>query len=359
MLGVRRDPYQRLYTEEAPMKKMTAARVTLTMVAAMILGAIAPHSASAQNLGSSIKVDRLVFPVSLSTGSANVVGYLYYHGSYQNRPLQVLVHGATYNHAYWDFPAVNGEGYSYARYMAARKYAVLAIDLPGAGESDKPAGADLGLWDTGAAVRQVVEAMRSGANPVAHPFGPIVLVGHSAGSIAATYAQANGHPADALVVTASRHLVGDVLALPVTQAILPLLFQLVNAFAGVPYFSLPAGSRTALFYYPPAADPDVIALDNATADQWTNGQLLTTFFAFLDPTLDQVGEVTGPVLIQLGTHDVLFPAALPDVERALWGSTSPEIQTLIGIGHDFNLHLNHADGWRRIDDWLRQHVSGN
>jgi pimeloyl-ACP methyl ester carboxylesterase len=343
--------------KEASMRKMTAAWVIVTVVAALILGAIAPRSVSAQNLGSSIKIERLVFPVSLSTGPANVVAYLYYHGSYENRPLQVLVHGATYNHAYWDFPAVNGEGYSYARYMAARKYAVLAVDLPGAGESDKPSGPDLGLADTGSAVRQVVEAMRSGANPVTHRFSPIVVVGHSAGSIAATYAQANWHPADALIITASRHLVGDVLNLPITQAIVPLLFQLVTALEGVPYFSLPSDNRTALFYYPPAADPDVTALDNTTADQWTNGQLLTTFFAFLNPSIDQVGQVTGPVLIQLGTHDVLFPAGLPDVERALWTSTSPDIQTLTGIGHDFNLHLNHAEGWREIGTWISQHVS--
>jgi pimeloyl-ACP methyl ester carboxylesterase len=308
------------------MKTITVARVTMMLAAALILGAIAPPRVSAQNLGSSIKVERLVFEVSLSSGPANVVGYLYYHGSYQNRPLQVLVHGATYNHAYWDFPTVNGEEYSYARYMAEQKYAVLALDLPGAGESSKPPGENLGLGDIGEAIRQVVEAMRSGANPVAHPFGPIVLVGHSAGSIAATYVQANWHPADALVLTASRHLIGEVQSLPITQFILPQLFLLVGAFQNVPYFFLPPANRTGLFYYPPAADPGVIALDNATADQWTSGQLLSTFFAFLNPALDEPGEVTGPVLIQLGTNDVLFPADIPDVERALWTSTDPDIQ---------------------------------
>jgi pimeloyl-ACP methyl ester carboxylesterase len=341
------------------MRNMKAARVVMMIAAALILTAIAQPSAHEQNLGSSIKVERLVFSVSLSSGPANVVGYLYYHGSYQERPLQVLVHGATYNHAYWDFPAVNGEGYSYARYMAARNYAVLAIDLPGAGESDKPAGATLGLADTSGAIHQIIAAMRSGANPVGEAFGPIVLVGHSAGSIASTVAQGNGHPADALVITASRHLVGPVLELPITAFILPQLFELVGLLAGVPYFSLPPDTRAGLFYYPPAADPDVIALDNATADQWTNGQLLSTFFAFLNPGIDQPGQVAGPVLIQLGTHDVLFPADLPEVERSLW--TSPDvdldIQTLTGIGHDFNLHLNHAEGWQAIDAWIRQHVA--
>lgn len=338
------------------MKKMTTSGVIMTLAAALIIGVASPRPARAQNLGSSIKVDRLVFPVQLSSGPASVVAYLYYHGSYQNRPLQVLAHGATYNHTYWDFAPVNGEGYSYARYMAARKYAVLAVDLPGAGESSKPAGESLGLADVGSALRQVIDAMRSGDNPASHAFSSIALVGHSAGSIAATSVQANGHPADALVITASRHLVGDVLNLPVTQAILPLLFDLVNAFAGVPYFALPAASRTGLFYYQPSADPDVIALDNATADLWTNGQLQSTFFAFLNPAIDQVAQVTGPVLIQLGTHDVLFPAALPEVERSLWTSASPDIQTLVDIGHNFNLHLNHEDSWRGIDTWLRTHL---
>lgn len=341
------------------MKQLIAARVLVTVTAALLVSVAAPAPAVAQNLGSSIKVERLVFPVTLSTGPANVVGYLYYHGSYENRPLQVLVHGATYNHTYWDFPAVNEEGYSYARYMAARKYTVLALDLPGAGESDKPSGIDLGLADTGGAVRQIVEAMRSGNNPVSHSFGPIVLVGHSAGSIAATFAQANWQVADALVVTGSRHLVGDVRNLPVTQIVLPQLLQLVNAFAGVPYFSLPAENRTALFYYPGSADPDVIALDNDTADQWTSGQLLSTFLAFLDPSIDGAGQVAGPVLIQLGTHDVLFPADLPEIERALWASTTPDIQILNGIGHDFNLHLNHAEGWQAIDAWIRGEFSKN
>ncbi|HUQ89615.1 MAG TPA: alpha/beta hydrolase [Vicinamibacterales bacterium] len=338
------------------MKRRMAVRILVTMTAALIL-AIAPGAANGQNLGRSIKVQRLEFPVSLSTGPATVVGYLYYHGSYENRPLQVLVHGATYNHTYWDFPTVNGETYSYARYMAAQKYAVLALDLPGTGESSKPSGAELRLPEIGSSIRQVIDSMRSGVNPVDHQFDSIVLVGHSSGAIAATFVQANWHSADALVVTASRHLVGDVLGLPVTQAILPQLFQLVAAFQGSPYFPLPDFARTGLFYYPPAADTDVIARDNATADQWTNGQLLTTFFAFLDPRIDQPNLVTAPVLIQLGTNDVLFPADLPAIERALWVGTSPEIQTLSGIGHDFNLHRNHEAGWRGIDSWIRQNVS--
>ena len=347
----------RAFFVEGLVKKHSVLRIIVAAAAALLIGVTAPASASGQNLGSSIKVDKLTFPVTLSSGTANVVAYFYYHGSYENRPLQVLVHGATYNHTYWDFQPVNGEGYSYARHMAAQKYAVLALDLPGAGESDHPAGETLGLADQAATIIQVIGAMRSGENPVGHAFNSIILVGHSAGSIAATVAQGNGHPADALVLTASRHLVNEVLDFPVTQAILPQLFQLVGIFQSVPYFFIPEPARSGLFYYPPSIDPDVMAIDAANADQWTNGQLTSTFFAFLDPRIDQPWLVTGPVLIQLGTNDVLFPAGLPGVETALWASTTPEIQTLTDIGHDFNLHLNHAQSWQAIDAWIRANVA--
>jgi hypothetical protein len=32
------------------------------------------------------------------------------------------------------------------------------------------------------------------------------------------------------------------------------------------------------------------------------------------------------------------------------------IQTLAGMGHDFNLHLNHEEGWRLIDEWIRANL---
>jgi pimeloyl-ACP methyl ester carboxylesterase len=337
--------------------KRAAAAWRISIAAAVLFCLVAARSAAAQDFGNSIKVERLQFPVTLSSGSGDVVAYLYYHGSYQNRPLQVLVHGATYNHRYWDFPSINGVDYSYARYMAARGYAVLAVDLPGAGESLKPSGEQVTLFETGEAMRQVLVALRTGNNSLAHVFGPIVLVGHSAGSINATYVQGNWNLADALVLTASRHLVGDALTLPAVQAILPVLNQLVTAFASFPYFQLPALFRTLLFYHQAAADPAVVAADNATMDSWTNGQLFTTFIAFFNPALDNPQNVTSPVLIQLGEFDALFPADLPGVERGLWTSTDPEIQALAGIGHGFNLHVNHETGWRLIDEWLQTSVA--
>jgi len=322
---------------------------------------LAPH-AHAQNLGNSIKVDRLTFPITVGASlnapaPCNIVGYLYYHGSFKNRPLQVVVHGATYNHTYWDFPSVNGVNYSYARYMAApdRKYAVLAIDMLAAGESCRPDnGFAVTLPETGSALAQVLTQLRSGDNEAAYAFKQIVLVGHSAGSIAATYVQSQWHLADALVLTGARHIAAPPLP-PGIELVLPF----VPTLASLNYFQLPPDLRAALFYAPATADPAVVAADNASADFWTGGQVTSTFAAFLYPLLvpvplDGVDAVTGPVLIQLGDHDALFPAGSNETEAALWTSTTPTIQTLADMGHDVNLHVNHEDSWRAVDSWLQR-----
>jgi pimeloyl-ACP methyl ester carboxylesterase len=329
-------------------------RIARVAALAAVLALVSAPS-FAQNPGKDIKVDRLEFPVTLPDGShQTIVGYLYYQGSYRNRPLQVVVHGATYNHSYWDFPAVNGEAYSYARYMAAsdRKYAVLAVDQLAAGESSHPAdGLSITLVETATALKQVIDRMRSGDNALGYGFTRIVLVGHSSGSVNATFVQAQWHSADALVLTAARHTTSLPFS-PGVSAVLPF----VPFLASLPYFQLPLDLRAQLFFYGPGADAAVVAADNAAADFWTGGQVLSTFAAFLyplaAPEIDGVSRVRGPVFIQLGEFDALFPAGDAAAEAALWLSTTPTIQTVAGVGHDFNLHRNRAESWAGIAGWL-------
>jgi pimeloyl-ACP methyl ester carboxylesterase len=193
--------------------------------------------------------------------------------------------------------------------------------------------------------------MRSGNNPVAYAFSRIVLVGHSAGSINATFVQAMWHPADALVITASRHTTG----LPLSPGILAVQ-PFVPTLAALSYFQLPGAMREQLFYYGAGADPAVVAVDNATADSWTGGQVTSTFAAFLyplaAPEIDRVSQVSGPVLIQLGEFDALFPAGNDASESAVWSSTTPVVQTIKAVGHDFNLHVNREESWAGIASWL-------
>ena len=293
-----------------------------------------------------LKVDRVDFSVTLSDGNTyTIAGFLYYKGNFRNRPLQVLVHGGTYNHKYWDAPPINGQSYSYARFMAEEGYALLAIDQLGTGESSKPAGDFVTLNETTLSIHQVLAQMRSGNNPLGYAFQQIVLVGHSFGSINSIFVQGTYHDADALVVTALGHVPHE----------LPIPPELIIELAKFPYFPLPAEARSALFYFADAADAEVIANDNLNlADLLTRGQLFTTFAAVFNPAADRVGAVTGPVLVQLGEHDALWPSLYAGGEAAFWtNASSVTVESLPSVGHAFNTHLDNKTGWKSINRWIR------
>jgi pimeloyl-ACP methyl ester carboxylesterase len=242
----------------------------------------------ARDSSGDIKVERVKFPVTLSDGKTyEVAGRLYYQGSYRNRTLLLALHGANYNHTYWDVPEINGHHYSFARYMAARKYAVLAIDQLGAGESDKPSGDLLTLGETASAIHQIIGQLRSGAGDIRHAFGRVVLVGHSLGSINAVYEQATYADADALITTGMGHEPHD---LPIPETVIKEMLR-------HEYFPFPDDLRAELFYYAPGADPALIAYDREhLSDLLPRAQLVTGVFAAFDPTANRVGAVTGPVL---------------------------------------------------------------
>ena len=243
-------------------------------------------------------------------------------------------------------PEINGHEYSFARYMAARKYAVLAIDQLGAGESSKPAGDTVTLDQTASAIHQVITQLRSGENGVGYAFERVVTVGHSLGSINAVYEQGTYHDADAVVTTGMGHVPH---AIPVPQELIAALLQFE-------YFLVPSELRPVMFYYAPGADPDVIQYDRDNlADFLPRAQLTTgiiTAFSF-DAAALRVGAVNGPVLVQLGEFDGLFPGSLAGGEAACFTGTSDvTAQSLPGVGHDFNTHFRNHEGWRLMDEWL-------
>jgi pimeloyl-ACP methyl ester carboxylesterase len=315
-------------------------------------------AAVAQNPASQdVKVERLVFNVSpLGDGVwYSMVGYLYYKGSYHNRPLQLCLHGGTYTHGYWDFPTINGHEYSYARYMAEQKHVVLALDLLGSGESGAISGDALTLRAAATSLMQVMQQMRSAGNPTGQPFEKVALVGHSLGGAVVIAAQAmaqasaNEVPglsgADALVTTGLGH----------EPHPLPIPIDYIIWASQFPYFGFTPEMRASLFYAAPDADPDVIAYDNQTygSGQVSRGLLYTAMLLAFDVNESLVGEVSGPVLVQLGENDALFPASYAPQEAAYWTKApGVVVQSLANVGHDFNTHLDNLTGWKAIHDFL-------
>jgi pimeloyl-ACP methyl ester carboxylesterase len=336
---------------QRPRTSLASFNISRFLVSALLLLSLG-GIAAAQEAGESLKVERLTFPVTLSNGSAaEVAGYLYYKGSYRDRTLLVAIHGATYNHKYWVVPTINGHEYSFADYMADRKYAVLAIDELGTGESTRPDDGDLLTLDqTASTIHQVITQLRAGDGGVGYAFSRVVTVGHSLGAINAIYEQATYHDADAVVSTGMGHVPHE----------LPIPAEVIGAMLQFEYSPLPAEGRSALFYYAPGADPDVIAYDNNfLADLLARGQLSTAILGIFDPAVTRVGATTGRVLVQLGEFDALFPASLAEGEAAYFTSASSvTVQSLAGVGHDFNTHFRNHEGWRLIDEWLQSQGLG-
>src|SRR5215207_4301707 len=329
-------------------RSYTAFRLlAIALILFSFAGVAAADETAADETANDLKVERVSFPVTLADGSAGeVVGYLYYKGSFHNRTLLLALHGATYNHQYWDVPAINGHEYSFARYMAERKYAVLAIDQLGTGESSKPADGDLlTLRQTGSAIHQVITHLRAGSAGAGYAFERVVTVGHSLGAINAIYEQGAFHDADAVVSTAMGHVPHE----------LPVPAEVIGEMLQHEYAQVPGEARAPLFFYAPGADPEVIAYDrDVLADQLARGQLVTGILAGFDPAATLVGEVTGPALVQLGEFDALYPASYADGEAAFFTNASGvTVQALPGVGHNFNTHYRNHEGWRLMDEWLQ------
>lgn len=120
--------------------------------------------------------------------------------------VMVLLHGATYNHLYWDMHPE--ERYSFLRQAWDCGWATLAVDAPGHGWSTIIEPAQATAEAVSAVYAQVVTDLRAGT------YGPVLanvmLVGHSAGTALILYTIQN-HPeltdqVAGLVLTGMTHM---------------------------------------------------------------------------------------------------------------------------------------------------------
>lgn len=339
----------------------------LAMIIACIIAAL-PSTTWAEG---TIEMTQVNFTVTLADQQQyTIAGYLYTRqGNPQeatqcgkrSQTVQVLLSGATYNHTYWDGPVINNNDYSYARYMAGQCYSVLALDRLGTGASSRPSGDFITKVTEADAVAQVLASLRTKHNPAGRRFKRIVLVSHSFGSFLSVYTLGEyGNVADALVVTGWIHVPGTV----------PLPAEYVQQLLQTPSITVAPEIRSQLFYYPPTADQAVIDYDNANfSDTLPRGFFLDGIGVFTARALGDVAQIKAltkvdqvnvPVFVQLGDHDVLFPSAIAGDEASFYSSApSITVELLSNIGHGFNLHTNHLEGWQRIEGWITNNVVNN
>lgn len=296
-----------------------------------------------------VRCEKVNFPVALAESQPatyNVVGWLCGRGSIQHRTIQVLVHGVTYSHVYWDFP-YEPQRYSYVRSLTAAGYATLAIDRIGSGESDHPPALEVGQRSNAHVVHQIVQKLRSGTLNVPS-FGRIrservMLVGHSFGSGVSALEAATYHDVDGVILTGWLHNAGPGIA-DLGAAIIPAQLDPLLASRNLPpgYLTTAPGTRGgSFFYYAPTTDPAVVAADEATKETITYGETL-------DADLGAIAsyQVDVPVLSVIGDRDRIF---CDDPSCSAAGTTDREYQyfspaarlkivTIPASGHDINLH---------------------
>jgi pimeloyl-ACP methyl ester carboxylesterase len=279
--------------------------------------------------------------------------------------VQVLLHGLNYSHVYWDFP-FEPRQYSYVRWANGAGYATFNPDRIGVGHSSHPPSGAVTLQSNAFAIHQVVAALRGGTT-AGHRFDKVVLVGHSYGSDVAKLEASVYGDVDALVLTGNAHRISASAVAVLAQLGQPVI-QVPRLAAEVPpgddgYVTVQDASRPLVMYNVPNADPRVIALDIATKETNTFGELATIGDANV-PSV--TAHLRVPILIVNGTKDRLAcapdatncssAASLEAAEQPFYPETRLDAVVIPDAGHAINLHRNAARAYRSVIAWTNRHV---
>ncbi|TFB00209.1 hypothetical protein CCMA1212_007957 [Trichoderma ghanense] len=275
------------------------------------------------------------------------------------KTVQLLTHGATLDHTYWDI----APGYSYVDAASAAGYATLSYDQLGVGLSAHPDPIQTVQASSQLAVTHQLVSLLRGADIAGYAFENVVGVGHSAGSTL-TQGVTTRYPSDFDAV-----ILSGTSASAATVALTVAAFNFINANAdpAAPQFKgLPAGFLTqqsaagiqfAFYRYP---NYDEAVFEEQVANKQTNtlGVLLT-----LGGLVAPSTEFTGPVQIVNGQHDMVFcggnclyPTDQSEVALStFYPAASKGSQTYIaaGAGHCIAAHESGPDSFNEMIQFLQ------
>ncbi|MQA12824.1 MAG: alpha/beta fold hydrolase [Pseudonocardiaceae bacterium] len=308
-------------------------------------------------------------PVALSEGAPKdytIYGEMCAPNGEPTPTVQLLLHGGTYSHIYWDFPYQDGK-YSYVRHTVPRGYTTLAIDRIGAGNSSHPVSTKVGLESNAFTVHQIVQRLRTDGLG-AGSFSKVVLVGHSYGSFTSWLEASTYRDVDGVIVTGALHELAPVGAASIATylswpaALNPRWRQLDPG-----YLTTRPDTRAPFFYNTENADPDVIAMDERTKETVTATELATFPPRMYIPTTEGIRV---PVFLVVGQKDAVWcgtGGADCTSAEAVEASESPHygpetcLQTFVlpNSGHDVNLHLNAHDWYEAADRWTDRFIGSS
>lgn len=336
------------------MRLLTA---SLLACCALLGGAVVAPQAGATGVTCSVAD----LPVTGPTGGAAVVqGQLCKPSGSTPESVQLLVHGGTYNRAYWDIPV---EGYSYQKDMARNGFTTFAVDRLGTGASTHPPSLPMLIGAETRSLHEVITHLRAG-HVGGTSFEKVVIVGHSVGSGIVAAEAATYHDVDGVILSGLTHMPAvPALAVGAALGLTPVFMDSQLAHLGTDplWFTTRPGARKPLFYSG-NADPAVIAADEATKDEVSvPGMGTVAVFGIVLPTTYGIDV---PVFQAVGSQDVLFCGllALRDCSsaaplragEAAYYRPEAQLQTYVlpGAGHSLGLHRNAAEYYAATRSWL-------
>ncbi|KAI0967884.1 Alpha/Beta hydrolase protein [Xylaria arbuscula] len=275
------------------------------------------------------------------------------------KTVQLLTHGATLDHTYWDI----APGYSYVDAASAAGYATLSYDQLGVGKSDHPDPIQVVQATAQVAVTHELVALLRGAKLGGYGFDKVVGVGHSAGSTL-TQGITTRYPADFDAVILSGTSTSPA-SVPLSMA----AFNFINANTDptAPHFrDLPPGYLTQqsaagiqfAFYRWPNFDAEVFRRQVEHKQTNTLGVLLT-----LGGIVAPSTEYKGPVDVVNGEHDLVFcggDCLRPTDQNAatlavFYPAASRGSRTFIaeGAGHSIAAHKSGPDSFKHMIQFLQ------
>ncbi len=290
------------------------------------------------------------------------------------RGVQVLVHGITYDHRYWNIadPAhPRADTYSWEAHASRAGYATASIDRLGSGLSSHPLSTFVDITSNSTALHNLVQALRAGE--VAAPgrrrvaFSKVALVGHSYGSWTSMIEASRFRDVDAVILTGFTHKVNVDAALNISANSYPAVLD--HQFAGTPldpgYLTPRPGTHRSLFYAPGTdVDRRIIERDEATKGTYTLEEI-DNFLLVLSTRL----RINVPVLLVNGTMDGIFcnqtalslgtdcsSNARVVAQESHYFPQAPSLRSILvpGLGHDLNAFRHARSGFRGANSWLQR-----
>ncbi len=312
---------------------------------------------------SDVECSLTTVPVSGPSGTATMSGQLCRPAGSNPRSVQLLVHGGTYNRAYWDLPDAP-ESYSYQRDMAGEGRATFAVDRLGTGASTHPPSVPLLISLEARNLHEVVQHLRAG-HVGGTAYEKVVIVGHSVGSGIVAAEAATYHDVDGVVLSGMTHMPAvPVLTLGAALGLQPVFLDDLLAHLGSDplYFTTRPGARAGLFYSMDDAEQPVVNADEVAKDQISvPGMGTVAVFGIVLPTTYGIDV---PVFNAVGTDDVLFcgvlalrdcsSAAALRAQEAVYYRPEAQLETYVlpGAGHSLALHRNASAYREATRAWL-------